>query len=76
MTYFDERLTPAPDTGDGVGGAVPHVDGSGVTILPPNTTGMGEPIAFPDSSGDVEPKCDSHDGYMNLHLGESTRPLS
>lgn len=76
MSYFDERLTPAPDTGDGVGGSVPHVDSSGVTILPPNTSGVGQFNGLPDSSGDTEPKCDSHDGYMNLHLGESTKALS
>ena len=64
MDYYDEQLTPRPDT-------------HGVKSYPIDSTNLVLPYgdehghcAYPiDSSGDVHPQADRHDGNMPMHPG-------
>lgn len=64
MDYWDETLTPRPDTH----GKTSYPIDSTTLVLPYGDQHGG--CVYPiDSSGDVHPQADRHDGEMPLHPG-------
>ena len=70
-------VLPAAQVGGSLGSNPYPKDSSGDVHpqAPTAADGVGSSPYPIDSSGDVHPNTDRHDGSMNLHLGESTKPL-